>query len=176
MLGRSCHGGSTNDLDHPICVSHQRGNSSIVLGTIQLRCSTMYILRELQNALTCQPGLFGGYCAVQACNADTDCRTGSICDFGVCQNTCTRNTDCDPGQICVRGDEGRKICVPRPIVGGGGGHGGPPPHYYTEGGICGTIRLGGALSGPVKHLGCAPGLQCVGAFATGTGTCQRPPS
>ena len=125
--------------------------------------------------LTCQPGLFGGYCAVQACNADTDCRTGSICDFGVCQNTCTRNTDCDRGQICIRGDENRKICVPRPIAGGGGGIG-PPPHYYTEGGICGTIRLGGALSGPVKHLGCAPGLQCVGAFATGTGTCQRPPS
>ena len=29
--------------------------------------------------LTCQPGLFGGYCAVQACNADTDCRNGSTC-------------------------------------------------------------------------------------------------
>src|SRR5437588_5081097 len=29
--------------------------------------------------LTCQPGLFGGYCAIQACNADTDCRNGSSC-------------------------------------------------------------------------------------------------
>ena len=120
--------------------------------------------------LACLPGLFSGYCGVQACNADTDCRNGSACDFGVCQTTCARNTDCDPGQICVRG-ESHRVCEARPASSGGGGI----VRYYTEGGVCGTIRLGGPTdTRHVKHIGCAPGLRCI-APPNGMGTCQRLP-
>jgi len=129
--------------------------------------------------LACLPGVFGGYCGVQACNFDTDCRNRSICDFGVCQTACTRSSDCDRGQVCVRG-ESRFVCEPRPVSSGGGvggGGGGGTTRYYTEGGVCGTIRMGAPTdTRHVKHIGCAPGLRCVGATANGTGICQRPPA
>ena len=129
---------------------------------------------DCKMPLTCQPGFFGGYCAVQYCNADTDCRNGSICDFGVCQTACRRSSDCDRGQVCALGQEGRFICTsPPPSFNGSSGDGGGFTHYYTEGGICGTIRLGGPHSTHIKHIGCAPGLQCAGAAARGTGICQR---
>src|SRR5947208_16623960 len=83
--------------------------------------------------LTCQPGLFGGYCAVQACNADTDCRNGSTCFLGTCFAVCARNTDCDHGQVCVRGETSR-VCV-QPATGGASGGGGGATRYYTEGGV-----------------------------------------
>jgi hypothetical protein len=115
--------------------------------------------------LTCQPGLFGGYCAVQACNADTDCRNGSSCFLGTCLAVCARNSDCDRGEICVRGETSR-VCVQRPAVGAGGGG---TTGYYIERGMCGTVRAGRI----VKHIGCARGLRCV-LHPDGTGTCQRP--
>ena len=130
---------------------------------------------ECKMPLTCHPGFFGGYCAFQYCNVDGDCRRGSVCDFGTCQTTCRHNTDCDAGEVCVRGASDRLICLPPSPS--------PPPppsgdttRYYTEGGVCGTIRLGGPLSTHVKHLGCAPGLQCVRVTPDGIGTCQRSPS
>jgi Cys-rich repeat protein len=120
----------------------------------------------------CLPGFFGGFCDLAACNFDSDCRTGSVCKFGLCLAPCRHNSDCPRGEVCRSG-----VCLQAPPPPAPPGP--PPPaqpHYYTEGGVCGTIRLGGALSGPVKHLGCAPGLQCVGIIANGTGTCRRPPS
>ena len=121
--------------------------------------------------LTCQPGWFGGYCGIQACNADTDCRNGSVCDFGLCQSLCTSTRDCPAGQICARG-ESRRICMTAPASGGGGGggSGGGTTRYYIEGGLCGTIRYGQVT----KHLGCAPGLRC--SNPNGRGTCQKPPA
>jgi hypothetical protein len=122
--------------------------------------------------LTCQPGLFGGYCAVQACNADTDCRNGSSCFLGSCFADCTRTADCDPGQVCVPGETSR-VCVQRPATTGSGSGGGGITRYYTEGGVCGTIRRGPIDHPIVKHLGCAPGLLC--SNPNGRGVCQRPP-
>jgi hypothetical protein len=123
--------------------------------------------------LMCQPGWFGGYCGVQACNADTDCRNGSICDFGVCQIACTNSGNCPAGQICVRG-ESRRVCAPRPAPsssgGGGSSSSGGTTRYYIEGGACGTIRFGQVT----KHLGCAPGLRC--SNPNGRGTCQKLPT
>src|SRR5262249_2947420 len=121
--------------------------------------------------LTCQPGLFGGYCGVQACNADTDCRNGSSCFLGSCFAGCTRTSDFDPGEACVRGETSR-VCVQRPATGGGSGSGGTN-RYYTEGGVCGTIRRGPVDHPIVKHIACAPGLQC--SNPNGRGVCQRPP-
>jgi hypothetical protein len=124
--------------------------------------------------LTCQPGLFGGYCAVQACNADTDCRNGSTCFLGTCFAVCARNTDCDAGQVCVPGETSR-VCVQRPATGASSsGGGGGATRYYTEGGVCGTIRRGPIDHPIVKHIGCAPGLQC--SNPNGRGVCQRPPA
>ena len=125
--------------------------------------------------LTCQPGFFGGQCAVQACNADTDCRNGSVCSLGICFAVCSRNSDCDRGEVCVRGGRGR-ICVQRPASSGGtgGGSGGATTHYYTEGGVCGTIRQGPIDQPIVKHIACAPGLRC--SNPNGRGVCQRPPA
>ena len=121
--------------------------------------------------LMCQAGFFGGRCGVQTCNADTDCRNGSVCDFGVCQTVCTRAGGCPTGQVCVHGAEHPAICVPRPVAGGGGGGGGgggSPPG--TQGGACGIIHLGQVT----KHMGCAPGLRC--SNPSGRGICQRLPS
>jgi hypothetical protein len=125
---------------------------------------------DCQMPLTCQPGFFGGYCAVQACNADSDCRNGSACALGVCQTVCVRSRDCPAGQACV-GLEGRRVCVTaqQPASGGGSGGGGPT-RYYIEGGACGVIRLGNVT----KHMGCAPGLLC--SNTNGRGTCVRPPA
>jgi hypothetical protein len=119
--------------------------------------------------LMCQTGFFGGQCGVQACNADTDCRNGSVCDTGVCQTVCTRAGDCPRGQACVRG-ESAKICVPLPTSSPNSGSGGGPTPYYTEGGVCGVIRLGQVT----KHMGCAPGLRC--SNPNGRGVCQKPPA
>jgi hypothetical protein len=117
---------------------------------------------------TCQPGLFGGHCDIQACNADTDCRNGSACALGICQSVCVRTSDCPTGQACVN-LEGRRVCViaqqPAPSGAGGG-----PTRYYIEGGACGIIRFGHVT----KHLGCAPGLLC--SNPNGRGVCVRPPA
>ena len=115
--------------------------------------------------MMCQPGLFGGSCGFQACNADTDCRNGSACDLGVCQTLCTSSGNCPSGQICRRG-ESRRICVTRPAPSPGSGSGGSPP--AGEGGVCGTVHFG-----PVtKHVGCRPGLVCSNLI--GQGTCRKP--
>ena len=126
--------------------------------------------------LTCQPGFLGGICGTQACNVDTDCRNGSVCDLGICFALCTRTSDCNPGEVCVRGGGGR-ICVQRPASSGSGGSGGTGSgvtRYYTEGGVCGTIRRGPVDHPIVKHIGCAPGLRC--SNPNGSGVCQRPPA
>jgi hypothetical protein len=116
--------------------------------------------------MTCQPGLFGGSCGFQACNVDTDCRNGSICDLGVCQTLCTSSGGCPSGQVCRRGGS-RRVCLPRPASSpGGGGGGGSPPS--SEGGVCGTIHYGQVT----KHVGCRPGLVCSNLI--GQGTCRKP--
>lgn len=117
--------------------------------------------------LTCQPGFLGGHCAIQYCNADTDCRNGSACSFGTCQLVCNVSRDCPGGQICVPG-ETHRICSPPPAPGGGNNNG-APTRYYVEGGLCGTIRYGQIT----KHLGCAPGLRC--SNPNGRGLCQKLP-
>ena len=123
--------------------------------------------------LMCQPGWFGGYCAIQACNADTDCRNQSVCDFGTCQIACSRSRDCPSGQVCVRGDSHPGVCAPRPVSSSGGSgssSGGGTTRYYIEGGACGVIRQGQII----KHMGCAPGLRC--SNPNGRGTCQKLPA
>lgn len=116
--------------------------------------------------MTCQPGLFGGSCGFQACNVDTDCRNGSICDLGVCQTLCTSSGGCPSGQVCRPGAS-RRVCLPRPASSpGGGGGGGSPPS--SEGGVCGTIHYGQVT----KHVGCRPGLVCSNLI--GQGTCRKP--
>ena len=117
--------------------------------------------------MMCQPGWFGGYCGMQACNVDTDCRNGTVCDFGVCQSLCTSSRSCPTGQRCVRG-ESHRICLPRPasLPGTGTGGGGTPP--ASEGGACGTIHYGQVT----KHVGCRPGLLC--SNLVGRGTCRKP--
>jgi|KBSMisStandDraft_5_1062788.scaffolds.fasta_scaffold1392666_1 hypothetical protein len=122
---------------------------------------------DCQMPLTCQPGLFGGSCGVQPCNADTDCRNGSACAIGVCRALCVRSSDCSAGEACVAA-EGRRVCLvaQQPPPAGGGS----PTKYYTQGGRCGVIRIGQVT----KHLGCAPGLRC--SNPTGQGICQRPPA
>ena len=123
--------------------------------------------------LTCQPGLFGGSCAIEACNADTDCRNGSVCDLGICFAICTRTSDCDRGEACVRGGNGR-ICVQRPMSSGGGG-GGSGGGTRSEGAACGTIRMGPIDHPIIKHIGCGPRLQCVlTPGGSGSGICRRP--
>jgi hypothetical protein len=126
--------------------------------------------------LTCQPGWFGGYCATQACNADTDCRNGSVCDLGICFALCTRNSDCNPGEACVRSGNNR-ICVQRPVSSPPPPQ--PPPGGGTpagsEGGACGTIRRGPIDHPIIKHVGCGRYLQCVlTPGGSGSGICRRP--
>jgi hypothetical protein len=124
--------------------------------------------------LQCLPGLFEGFCALTRCNSDSDCRNGSLCATGFCLTACRRNSDCHHGEVCAD-RVCQQVATPTPTP--------PPPpppqtptRYYIEGGLCGTIPVGGPHSGVVKHVGCAPGLQCVGILPNGTGTCQRPPS
>ena len=112
---------------------------------------------------TCQPGLFGGFCAIQACNADTDCRNGSACALGLCRALCTGSNQCSTGEACVR-LEGRRVCVAQQPSSGGGS--GTTP-VYTAGGRCGVIRYGQVT----KRVGCAPGLRCTNP--NGSGICVR---
>jgi hypothetical protein len=125
--------------------------------------------KECPFPLMCLPGFFGGYCDFAPCNTDTECRNGSVCEGGVCSAPCRHTSDCPRGEVCTPA-RNSGVCVPPPPPPPPPEP--PPPVYYTEGGVCGTIRLGG-ISGPVKHLGCAPGLQCVGQLPNGRGTCQR---
>ena len=58
----------------------------------------------------CLPGFFGGYCDFAPCNDDTECRNGSVCEFGFCYAACRHNSDCSRGQVC---NNIYRVCLPR---------------------------------------------------------------
>lgn len=60
---------------------------------------------------TCLPGTTGnpllGCTALQYCNSDSQCPSGTICNNGLCCSLCTSNRDCIGEQLCIKG-----VCQP----------------------------------------------------------------
>jgi hypothetical protein len=104
---------------------------------------------------TCQPGLFGGECRRQPCNANSDCPSARrTCLGGFCQTGCSTSAQCGRGLVCQGAGSLRLgTCVtpppPQPTP--------PPGQLPGEGQACGTIILGGGVK---KHKGCLKGLKC----------------